>query len=471
VLRDGEVAVTADADVVTDPSLVFRAAAAAAYEGTPVARASIRRLAAECPPTIERWSPAVRDGFVSLLGADGAMVEQFELLDRFGLVTPFLPEWDLVRCRVQRNAFHEWTVDRHLLEAVSRAAEFVRDVHRPDLLLVGTLLHDLGKGVVGGDHTDNGVDIAVVVATRMGFAPDDVAVLVDLVRLHLLLPSVATGRDLSDPSTIESIAREVGSEPVLELLVALTTADSLATGPTAWSDWKAGLVRRLADATGAHLGSRPDVGDVADDAWATDAAHRFDGTVHIEPHDRGAVIVAPDATGLLALEVATLGVHGQDVRRARTVTIGSVAVGDFEVEARHPTPVDWERFRSDLADALAEPAAIAQRLAERAERYAKAARPTAATPAESRVIVDDSASSASVIEVRTADGIGVLHRITGALAALGVRVQQAFVSTLGHEVVDSFYVTDESGQRIATPDARRRVTEAVLAALDTDPRG
>jgi [protein-PII] uridylyltransferase len=463
VLRDAEVALAADADVAADPSLVFRAAAAAAYEGAPIARPSMTRLAQECSREIGRWSEAVRDAFVALLGADGAMVGQFELLDRFGLITPFLPEWEYVRSRVQRNAFHQWTVDRHLLETVSLAAEHVRDVHRPDLLLVGSLLHDLGKGLPG-DHTDNGVDLAAVTATRMGFAPEDVAVLIDLVRLHLLLPAVATGRDLSDPDTIETVACEVGSEGVLELLVALTTADSLATGPTAWSAWKAGLVDRLAAATGARLGKRPLEADERE-TWAQDAARRFDGGVVVEPHEHGAIVVAPDATGLLALEVATLGVHGQDVRRARTVTLGSVAVGNFEVEARHPTPVDWARVRDDLADALAEPAGISARLTARAERYSVAARPTAAKTAEPRVVVDDSASRATVVEVRTADAIGVLYRITRALASLGIRVEQAFVSTLGHEVVDSFYVTDAAGGRIESPQAKRRLVDAVLEAL------
>ena len=170
VLRDREVAITEDASPADDPSLVFRAAAAAAYEGVSLARETLRRLTEECPPTIGRWTDATRDGFVSLLGAGKPMVEQVELLDRFGLLTPFLPEWERIRCLPQRNAFHQWTVDRHLLETVALAAEHVRDVHRPDLLLVGALLHDLGKGLPG-DHSDNGVDLAVVVATRMGFLP------------------------------------------------------------------------------------------------------------------------------------------------------------------------------------------------------------------------------------------------------------------------------------------------------------
>jgi len=476
VLRDREVAITEDASPADDPSLVFRAAAAAAYEGVSLARETLRRLTEECPPTIGRWTDATRDGFVSLLGAGKPMVEQVELLDRFGLLTPFLPEWERIRCLPQRNAFHQWTVDRHLLETVALAAEHVRDVHRPDLLLVGALLHDLGKGLPG-DHSDNGVDLAVVVATRMGFLPPDVAVLVELVRLHLLLPSVATGRDLGDLATIEAVATEVGSEGVLELLAALTVADSLATGPTAWSNWKAGLLERLVDATAAYLGRRPHELESVDAGWALAAARRFaaslapsaDGAdghrVLVEPHEHGAVIIASDATGLLALEVATLGVHGQDVRRARTFTVGSVAVGDFVVEPRLPTAIDWDRFRDDLAAALTDPIAMAARLADRAHRYSSAARPTAAHAAEPRVLIDNRSARATVVEVRAADGIGVLYGITSALAGLGVRVDQAYVSTLGHEVVDSFYVTDAAGRRVDTPDAVQNLSRAVLESL------
>src|SRR5690606_11392756 len=80
---------------------------------------------------------------------------------------------------------------------------------------------------------------------RMGFDERDSEVLVALVRLHLLLPEVATRRDIDDPATIAGVAEAVGSREVLELLAALTEADALATGPAAWTEWRAGLVRAL----------------------------------------------------------------------------------------------------------------------------------------------------------------------------------------------------------------------------------
>ena len=162
-----------------------------------------------------------------------------------------------MRNRPQRNAYHRFTVDRHLLEAAANAASLADRVERPDLLVVGALLHDIGKGSPG-DHTEAGIELVEHLAERMGFPPEDVGTLVDLVRYHLLLPDTATRRDLDDPLTIERVAAAVGSTSTLTLLANLTEADAIATGPAAWGSWKAGLVRDLVDRVHQFLdGSKP----------------------------------------------------------------------------------------------------------------------------------------------------------------------------------------------------------------------
>ena len=157
-----------------------------------------------------------------------------------------IPEWAAVRNKPQRNAYHRFTVDRHLLEAAALAAELTDTVERPDLLLVGALLHDIGKGFPG-DHTDVGMEVVRTSRRAWASPPEDVDVLVDLVRYHLLLPDTATRRDLDDPTTIDRVARAAGNRTTLHLLAALTEADSRATGPSAWGAWKAGLVADLVE--------------------------------------------------------------------------------------------------------------------------------------------------------------------------------------------------------------------------------
>jgi [protein-PII] uridylyltransferase len=242
LLRDGEVVLAPDA--VIDSATALRAGVAAAEARAPLSRVTLERLDEDVPPPQEPWPAGTRDALVSLLGAGPAAIGVLEALDQKDLITRLLPEWAAVRSKPQRNAYHRFTVDRHLCEAAANAAALAHTVQRPDLLLAGTWLHDIGKGYPG-DHTVVGMELVERIGTRMGFAPDDVDLLVAMVEHHLLLPDVATRRDIDDPRTAESVAEAVGRRDLLELLAALTEADSLATGPAAWSDWKAGLVEQL----------------------------------------------------------------------------------------------------------------------------------------------------------------------------------------------------------------------------------
>lgn len=252
VEQDGEAVLAQGARPATDPVLPLRAAAAAAQNGLTVSYATVRRLAAECRPLPVPWPDEAREQLVTLLGAGEACLPVWEALEAEGLITRLLPDWERVRCRPQRNAVHRWTVDRHLVETAVRAAGMTRRVARPDLLLVAALLHDIGKGWPG-DHSEAGEVIVRDVAVRMGFDRESVETLAMLVRHHLTLVDTATRRDPDDPATVEAITKVVATVPQLELLHALTEADATATGPAAWSRWRASLVDGLAARVAAQL--------------------------------------------------------------------------------------------------------------------------------------------------------------------------------------------------------------------------
>jgi [protein-PII] uridylyltransferase len=456
----GEVVLARNATPADDPVLVLRVAEAAARNGLPIAPHTLDRLLAESPPIPTPWPGAALDAFVGLLAAGPGAVAVFEALDQAGHLTRLLPEWESVRSKPQRNSYHRFTVDRHLVEAAAEAAALTRRVARPDLLLLGALLHDIGKGLPG-DHTETGMQVVAEIGPRLGLPPEDVDVLVAMVRHHLLLPDVATRRDLADPATAQAVAAAVGSAEVLELLHGLTEADAAATGPAAWSSWKSRLIDELVSRTAALLAGSPhvDVPSLTPRQEALVAA----GTLSLDVDGEEVTVVAPDRPGLLSLSAGVLALHRLDVRAASAFARGRTAVTVFRVSPRFGSLPDWAVVRTDLAHAFEGSLPLEERLAAREAAYARRS-PVPVAPPTVR-LVDDASEAATVVEVRAPDALGILHRITAALDESGLDVRTAHISTLGADVVDAFYVVGPDGTKLTDPELRRRIEDDVLAAI------
>ncbi|MEZ5238655.1 MAG: HD domain-containing protein [Microthrixaceae bacterium] len=256
VSRHGRVALVDEMRPPSDPFACLEVALVAAREGQRISHSTLNALVGGPPPPEGVWPEVARKRFVELLLTGRAAVEVIEVLAARGLWSRLLPEWRPAVSRPQRNAYHRFTVDRHLLECAALAAERSDRVSRPDLLVMAALLHDIGKAYPElGDHSEHGAPIAAAICSRMGFDDGDAETVAVLVRHHLLLADVATRRDLSDPATAEHVARVLGTVERVELLQVLTEADSLATGPSAWSPWKSDLVQRLAWSAGEVLGA------------------------------------------------------------------------------------------------------------------------------------------------------------------------------------------------------------------------
>jgi [protein-PII] uridylyltransferase len=464
---DGEVALTSLAPVSTDPSLPLRLAATAARTDRPIARGSLHRLADQMPPPGDPWADETRGAFVDLLGLGRPAIDKIESLDQHGLLVRLIPEWAAVRNKPQRNAYHTYTVDRHLLEAAALAAELTDTVERPDLLLVGTLLHDIGKGFPG-DHTTVGIEVVDRIGTRMGFDPADVAVLVDLVRQHLLLPDTATRRDLDDPKTIARVAQAAGNRVTLHLLAALTEADSRATGPSAWGAWKAGLVADLVARTDRVLQGVPETAApdrIVESNRELMTEVRGTGLPSVSLRPPQVIVAAPDRPGLFSSVAGALALNGMDVRAANVSGEDGVAVEVFTVEVARGTWPDTAKLREDLTAVLSDRLALGERLSER-ERIYPLRRGSAAHLPGSDVSVDNDASeTATVLEVRAPDEIGLLHRITRTLFDAGLDVVSARVSTLGEMVVDAFYIRESGGSKVTDASRLSEITRQIEAEL------
>jgi [protein-PII] uridylyltransferase len=401
VEQDGEVVLARATDPAADPVLVLRAAAAAAQAGLPLAPRTLDRLT-ECPPLPVPWPVAARDALLALLGAGPAAISVWEALDTEGLITSLIPDWERVRNRPQRNPLHKFTVDRHLVEAAAHAAALTREVARPDLLLLAALLHDVGKGWPG-DHSVTGAVMARDIGRRMGLPEPDVELVASAVRHHLLLPMVATRRDLDDPVTVKQVAVLVPSRTLLELLHALAISDGLATGPAAWNDWKATLVTDLVRRVAAVLDGQPmpEPAPLRDDQLALAAGGGPAAIV------RGSevTVVAPDRPGLLWRAAGVLASHRLTVRSANATSVAGTAVTVFDVEPEFGEPPDPTLVAGDLRRMLLGRLDVQDRL----ERRARAVPPRGALiPAPKVILVDEASETATVVEVRAHDAPGLL---------------------------------------------------------------
>lgn len=481
----GEVILARDARPARDPGLILRVAAASATTGLPIAASTLSRLAATAPELRAPWPrPALNDLLV-LLGAGPAAVGTIEALDRTGLWGRLFPEWGAVRDLPPRDIVHVWTVDRHLTETVAQASALTTRVSRPDLLLLGALLHDIGKGR-GGDHSVIGAELAAQIGARLGLWPSDIDILVKLVRHHLLLVRTATRRDLDDPRTIESVVDALGPDPVLlDLLHALVEADSLATGPGVWGEWKAALIGDLVRRCRLVMAGEPLPHPDPIDPQHLSLAAR--GGVHVGlvpgdgPHIYQVTLVAPDRRGLLSKAAGVLALNSLRVHSASVNSHHGSAINTFVVSPHFGAPPAANLLRQQLILALDGDLDVLAALERRDHDGAPgshrpgepaAAVPVIAAPAPPRVLwFDGSAPGELVVQIRAADRPGLLARLTAVFERDGVDIAWAKVTTLGAAVVDVFgiVVPALTGGTADPAAVRGELEHDLYAVLPTPP--
>ena len=492
-LEDG--VLVAEPAAAPDPDLVAadRVVTARAATGRPGAASTRAWLArAFQRPPVGLWPPELRAAFVELLAGPHA-VDACELLDYLGGWTVLLPEWAGVRGRAQHDPWHRYTVDGHLFATVAGARRLAASEAEPvdlDVLCLAALLHDVGKGS-GQDHSVAGERLARRAAARMGLAGEQLEDVATLVRHHLLLVDTATRRDLDDPAVVTAVAAAVSTPRRLRLLRLLTVADGLATGPTAWSGWKHSLVADLCHRVAAALEHGPPTGP-ADPATAAPQLERHRPALagragallaalpaaygasatpeelaaelqlvaeplgpsevrfHVEPGPDGrarVVICVPDRPGALARTAGVFALHRVSVLRAQAWSTSEGASLQRLLVDPLVTPA-WDRLATDLEAAWSGRLAVEARLERKARDY----RVPAPVVPDVRVLADAS-DSATVVEVRATDALGLLYAITAALGDLDLDIRTATIDTLGDRVVDAFYVTSPSGDKLTEAQA------------------
>ena len=165
-----------------------------------------------------RRSADVRDLFLSICRSWGRVTQTFREMHELGFLGRYLPEWDALTCLVQYDVYHKFTVDQHSLLAVenlealapgqsaeSEAAHVLNDVERPDLLMLGMLLHDIGKGR-GHGHVAKGIPLIEELTQRIGLSPTTPTRSCSWWQATSRMSHTAQRRDIDDPKTVAALA-------------------------------------------------------------------------------------------------------------------------------------------------------------------------------------------------------------------------------------------------------------------------
>ncbi len=517
---------TAAIEVEPTPEGVLRAFLSVARDGGVMPAAMLDAVAAAPVADPVMWTDGVREAFLELLAAGAEGVRSLDALDRIGLLGRYLPAWSAVRCRPQRDPYHRFPVDVHLLAALESVSELldrpaadplvgaaIHAVGDVDALRLGALLHDIGKTGTPG-HVAQGAGIAGEVLGAMGLPDATRELAAFLVREHLLLADVATRRDLEAEELVHDVAARIGDPERLAALYLLTIADAAATGPLAWTPWRATLVRELvakvqhvlergevgAD-TASRLTERADAIRAALPVEDPEAVERFflrmprgyllgqpveqiasqyplvaprlaaqEVRTHVASGTRPATyaltVVVADRHGLLSMIAGALSLAGLSILTAQAFTTDDgVAVDVFEVEGAFAEEVEeerWREFRRTLRRAIEGRLSLPYRVEEKRRRY-----PAPRGDVSVRAVVDNDVSDFfTVIEVGAPDRIGLLFDITRTLAELQLDVHLAKVATYGGRVVDAFYVRDELGRKVDDPERIAELERALRARVE-----
>src|SRR5438309_3065383 len=473
--------------------------------------------------------------FFSILKWKDSVYETLLEMHRAGVLGAFIPEFGRLLCMALHDAYHIYTVDQHSLrlikeierlkagdyaESAPLLTQLAREAEEIELLYLGLMFHDIGKGF-GGGHSEIGARMVRQIARRMRLNADDGALVEFLVRHHLLMTHSAFRRDLEDNKTIADFAKTMGSVNNLNMLYLLTFADVKAVGPDVWNPWKASLLgelyvktlnlledvekgeferedvravlrriqarvrRQLSKDHGAErvnhfFESMPEryfLSTAEDDMPGHfELMERFDGkgavtaVEHFPERDCTSVaLCTQDRPGLFAAITGVFASMNLDILNARIFTSLDGRILDvFRVSHRGRSDVvmaeqKWTKFRSTLDGVLSGRIDV-EPLVESSQRspFLNKRVPKVSTVIE----VDNEASDGfTIVEVFTKDRIGVLFTITHGLHRLGLSIHVAKISTNVDQVADVFYVTDQSGNKVERPDRVEEIRDSLYRSL------
>ncbi|MBT8340964.1 MAG: HD domain-containing protein, partial [Desulfatitalea sp.] len=535
--------------IMDNPLLLVRIFVESAVHKAPLT-AEARRLVREFNDVISRPefkdAPEVVAAFERVLARPMSEFNALNAMLDTGFLMGFIPEFEHVVNRIQFDQYHLYPVARHLLLTVRRlkaigtekrqstgeaadplAPAIYQELRSKKALLWAALLHDIGKAEPSSGHSERGAAVADRICRSKGLSPADTDTVVFLVRHHLLLFDTALRRDINDEETALQTARKVVKAERLKMLYLLGVADAQATGPKAWNEWTASLMRSLFLKSlniieKGELASRRAIRVIEEKreriamAARSQAERKFNDDLmnvmspryllytpsqeipeHIalfrqlegqsfvwridksgDDATRTITICAKDRPGLLSRIAGVLTLNNINILDVRIFTWrNNTALDIFEVQ-KPPDPFfedeRWRKVAGKLRAALNDELDLSAGLALKQDRFESIQDKAMTKDRPQKVIIDNHSSSFfTIIEVIAWDFPGLLYRITDAIFRCRLDIWVAKSANQVDQVVDVFYVRTFDGEKVDAPEQEDyvcRTIEGVLSGSDPGER-
>ena len=531
-VKGGKVHLTASKqDVRAKPQIIIRVFLAMSRTGLGLHHRS-RKLVGSYVDFItdkERTSPRLAKTFFTLMMEAKDILTVLGTMLETGVLAAVIPEYARITRLAQHDLYHIYTVERHSLQAVAELHNLienmesvVEDVSQLKVLYLAALLHDIGKGS-GKDHSIEGAEISRTIGKRFSLNAAECESLVFVVRYHLFIPENALRRDLNDAVFIGRCAETIGDLDRLSMLYLISVADSKATGPSAWSDWKGSLMEELylkvtpyldQEQQGAkdvnahedqgvewlreqirlqlkgHEGLKIDPATLGSDYVLTFSPEVIAGHVLtqrdkysrirqkafvVATEDAGAddgwqlLIMTVDRHGLLAKICGVMTLNNLTVSKAQIFTWSDGTVVDV-IDVR---PTDglgfaernWQGLNDHLDLAIENRMGLSHRLYTKlSSTYGRKSQIVG--DVSSKVVIDNDASDVyTVIEVYAPDTLGQLYYVTQGMADFGINIHKAYIATEVEQLIDVFYVLDSQGAKLDDDEFCKEITQGILHSI------
>ncbi|MBI5646180.1 MAG: HD domain-containing protein [Ignavibacteriae bacterium] len=459
--------------------------------------------------------------FDTLLRQKSTVGKMLRIMNDYGILGSYIPEFGLLAQFFQHNIYHFYTADEHTLIALEKCERLVdrpgflgslfRSFPDPSVLYYSILFHDIAKPVDLATHEITGAETARKVLQKIG--RDDIAEDVAFaVRYHLLMEQTAFRRNYHDKATLLPFARTVGSIRRLNILYLLTYADLSALNPNVWTDWKNEVLQELYSKTeecillgldeserllqekiDSRVGSALSSGSVFGEEWTYD----IDGSRENQPDVQAAidqvyhgsagvvvfreqssyseaVFVCQDAPYLLSRIAAVLLAADASVidARIRTRPDGTVVDVFKVVDLIHHGPLRSEQravIEEQTARVLTLRANTEELFRQHRSKWKRILRKSTITTAHTAVTyhqhVTDTGTAQTIVDVFAPDTLGLLYRLTQTISSFRLNIHHAKIATRVDGVVDSFYVADVDGMPIDDAPRQQELRAALLEQI------